>query len=168
MSELKRISPAAIPAALAKAEKYRLLNEPEEAESICRDILAVEADNQAARVMLLLALTDQFNARSTGGVRLAEEALVDIADGYERHYYAGIICERWARALLAGGDPGAQAYDWLHDAMGRYEQAEALSHPGNDDPKLRWNACMRVIVREQLGARPEHTGLDGGDDAPHR
>ena len=43
--ELKRISQAALPAALAKAERYRLLNEPEQAESICRDVLAVEPKN---------------------------------------------------------------------------------------------------------------------------
>ena len=34
MFELKRLSTAAIPGALSKAERYRLLNEPEEAQSI--------------------------------------------------------------------------------------------------------------------------------------
>jgi len=36
------------------------INEPEEAESICLDILEVDADNQEVLVMLLLAITDQF------------------------------------------------------------------------------------------------------------
>jgi hypothetical protein len=38
MFELKRISREAIPAALAKAERYRLINDPSSAESICLDI----------------------------------------------------------------------------------------------------------------------------------
>ena len=38
---LKTISPEGIEAALSKAEVYRFLNEPEEAESICQDVLAV-------------------------------------------------------------------------------------------------------------------------------
>jgi hypothetical protein len=38
MSELKSLSKEAIPAALEKAMRYRLLNEPAEAESICLDV----------------------------------------------------------------------------------------------------------------------------------
>ena len=38
MYELKSISTEAVPGALGKAERYRLLNEPREAESICRDV----------------------------------------------------------------------------------------------------------------------------------
>ena len=60
MYALKPISDASVSGALAKAERYRLLNEPNEAESICRDILAVEADNQQAWISLILALTDQI------------------------------------------------------------------------------------------------------------
>jgi hypothetical protein len=48
MAELKQLHKDAIPAALEKAERYRLLNEPGEAESICLDILAVDPDNQRA------------------------------------------------------------------------------------------------------------------------
>src|SRR5579864_3525344 len=59
--ELKTLSLEAVPRALAKAERYRLLNEPGEAESICRDALDADPDNQDALVMLLLALTDQFD-----------------------------------------------------------------------------------------------------------
>ncbi|HEX8950195.1 MAG TPA: hypothetical protein VF945_00045, partial [Polyangia bacterium] len=110
MRELKRIRQAALPAALAKAERYRLLNEPEQAESICRDVLAVEPKDQTALVTLLLSLTDQFRAQSTTSVRRAEEVLAQLTDEYQRVYYAGIIRERWALALLAGGDPGRQAF----------------------------------------------------------
>jgi hypothetical protein len=44
--ELKSISEQGIPEALAKVERYRLLNEPALAESICLDILAVVPDQQ--------------------------------------------------------------------------------------------------------------------------
>src|SRR3954467_14169994 len=98
-----------MPAVLAKGEKYRLLNEPEQAESICRDVLAVDAKNQPALVALVLALTDQFRASPNTAVRDAETALGGVEDAYERVYYAGIIRERWAKALLSAGDPGHQA-----------------------------------------------------------
>ena len=166
--ELKRISQAALPAALAKAERYRLLNEPEQAESICRDVLAVEPKNQTALVTLVLALTDQFAASSTTSVRRAEEVLAQIGDEYQRIYYAGIIRERWGLALLAGGDPGRQAYAWLDDAMKHYEAADALAAEGTDDAILRWNSCARIIEREQLHAPDEHEVIDHGDAAPRR
>src|SRR5205809_2184265 len=37
----------------SKAERYRLLNEPGEAESICLDILVVDPENQHAIIMLI-------------------------------------------------------------------------------------------------------------------
>jgi len=58
--KLKTVSKGGISRALATAEIYRYLNEPEETESICRDILAVESDNQAALRMLGLAMAHQF------------------------------------------------------------------------------------------------------------
>ena len=59
MFELKPLSKDAIAGALAKAERYRLLNEASEAESICLDVLNIDPANQDALVTLLLALTDQ-------------------------------------------------------------------------------------------------------------
>jgi hypothetical protein len=168
MIELKRISKAALPAALAKAERYRLLNEPEQAESICRDVLAVEPTNQTALVTLLLSLTDQFRAQSTTSVRRAEEVLAAVTDEYQRVYYAGIVRERWALALLAGGDPGHQAFAWLDDAMKHYDRAEALAADGNDDAILRWNSCARIIQRDNLHASIDVESIDHGDGAPHR
>ena len=47
MFDLKPLDPDAVPAALARAERYRLLNEPSEAESICLDVLAVDAGQPA-------------------------------------------------------------------------------------------------------------------------
>jgi hypothetical protein len=166
--ELKKISKAAVPAALAKAERYRLLNEPEQAESICRDILAVEEHNDAALVTLLLALTDQFRATSTTAVREAEQVLAHIGDAYQHAYYDGIIHERWALALLAAQDPGQQAHDWLEQAMQRYEAAERLAAAGNDDAILRWNSCARQIAQKGLTARRDVHTLDDGDFAPQR
>lgn len=147
MLELKPLSPEAIPNALAKAERYRLLNEPGQAESICEDILQVQPDNQPALVMLLLALTDQFTQGLTGA--RANEILQRLENEYEKQYYAGIIWERKGRASLSGGSPGSgtNAYDCFQQAMTCYEKAEALRAPGNDDALLRWNTCARFLMR---------------------
>ncbi|MGE0449836.1 MAG: hypothetical protein AB7Q29_09670 [Vicinamibacterales bacterium] len=147
MFELKPLSSSAIPAALAKAERYRLLNEPEEAESICEDILAAEPHNGDARVTLLLALTDQFTSQSSGLVARAQALAATIESDYERAYYNGLISERSARAVLKRGGPGCSltAGDWLRDAMAWYERADTLRPPDNDDVRLRWNACVRLF-----------------------
>jgi hypothetical protein len=166
--ELKRISQAALPAALAKAERYRLLNEPEQAESICRDVLAVEPRNQTALVTLLLSLTDQFRGASTTSVKRAEQVLELVEGDYQKVYYAGIIRERWGLALIEDGDPGRQAFVWLDDAMRLYEEAEGKAAAGNDDAILRWNSCARIIEREKLSPSDEMGGIDDGDAAPRR
>lgn len=146
---LKPISTDAIPAALAKAERYRLLNEPGQAESICLDVLAVDAGQQQALVTLILALTDQFAEHPTAALQRAREALPRLHDEYERAYYAGIISERRARAQLAQGRHGASqtAREWLKEALDHYQRAEALRPAGNDDAILRWNACVRLLER---------------------
>src|SRR5947199_3477289 len=104
MSELKLLHKDAIPAALEKAERYRLLNEPAHAESICLDVLAVDPENQRALVMLLLALTDQFQTGPTDCFRHAEAVVPRLNGEYERCYYTGIIWERrgYARASQGG------------------------------------------------------------------
>ena len=144
--QLKPLSVDAIPAALAKAERYRFLNEPGEAESICLDILAVEPANQAARVMLILALTDQLHD-DPGTLTRAQELSSGLEDAYEREYHSGLICERRARAQVARGGHGSSqvAREWLKDALGHYDKAEALRAAGNDDAILRWNACVRLL-----------------------
>jgi len=149
MFDLKPISRDAIPEALAKVERYRLLSEPWQAESICLDILRVEPEHQPALVMLLLSLTDQFGK----GVAIAKsrEILPRLSGEYERAYYAGIICERWADSLLRQGSPGAgfTAYESLREAMQHYERAESLRPSGNDDALLRWNTCARILMRNR-------------------
>ena len=147
MFDLKPISPEAVPVALQKAERYRLLNEPWQAESICRDILRIEPEHDQALVMLLLALTDQFGKGVTP--TQARETLTRLKGSYERAYYAGIICERWAEAQLRKGSPGVgfTAYETLREAMAHYERAEQLRPEGNDDALLRWNTCARILMR---------------------
>jgi hypothetical protein len=148
MRELKPLSYDAIDAALSKAERYRLLNEPGEAESICLDILAIDAANQPARITLLLALTDQFSDVPAAHQR-AREVLTSLQSEYDRAYYAGLIAERRAKAHLAyrGAASSAGAYEWLTEAMRHFEEAERLRPQGNDDARLRWNACARFLDR---------------------
>jgi len=159
MYELKRLSSEAVPRALEKAERYRLLNEASEAESICQDVLGVDPGNQQALVILLLALTDQFEHGLA--VKEAREILPRLTDEYERAYYAGIVCERQAKARLAHAGPGSgvAAYEWFREAMGWYEKAEAIRPPGNDDAMLRWNTCARTLMRSphQLSPAPKET-----------
>src|SRR6187200_3468702 len=101
MFELRPLSPSAIPSALAKAERYRLLNEGGQAESICQDVLAVDPDNQDALAMMILAITDQFRDEATAmHVGRAERLLPQLHDPYTRAYYAALIHERRARAAI--------------------------------------------------------------------
>src|SRR3989440_9826979 len=98
MLELKPISSQGIPKAVAKAARYRLPNEPQEAESICLDILRVDPDRQEVLTMLLLAITDQFGKSPHVGTEPAKRALGKLSGEYERAYYAGVIAERWGKA----------------------------------------------------------------------
>jgi hypothetical protein len=146
--ELKSLSLEAVPKALAKAERYRLLNEPREAESICLDALEREPDNQEALRTLLLALTDQFSKEAAPYAPLtiaeASKIVARLRDEYDRAYYTGIIYERRAKANL---QDGPRAFEWLREAMSWYEKAEAIRPRTNDDAVLRWNTCARLIMR---------------------
>jgi len=145
--ELKSISVQSIPEALAKVERYRLLNEPKLAESICLDILAIVPDHQQALISLLLARTDQFQLQLSPNA--AQEVLAKIKGDYEQAYYAGLIWERVGHVRIREGaiGGGASAYHALQEAMVHYERAIDLALPGNDDAILRWNTCARVIMQ---------------------
>lgn len=152
MYEPKPISRDGIPSALAKAERYRLLNEPGEAESICLDVLQIEPANQDALVALLLSLTDQFPHEAGTCASLAARAdgvLDHLSDAYDREYDKGIIRERRAKAALQRDSfhSSASAVGWLHEALACFERAESLKPPHNDDAVLRWNACARMLQR---------------------
>ena len=154
--ELKPISTAGVAEALERAERYRLLNEPSLAESICLDVLEVEPENQRALVTLLLAITDQFGHGAA--VAKARELLPRLKGEYEQCYYAGIIWERSAHAQLRKGAPNASfsAHDAFLKAMDCYERAVPLRPQGNDDAILRWNTCARILMRNpHLRPKPD-------------
>jgi hypothetical protein len=150
MFTLKPISRDSVDGSLAKAERYRLLNEPNEAESICRDILAVDPTNRQARVSLILALTDQIH-HDTSVFPSAVHAISGLETAYDRAYYSGLAWERRAKAFhLAGGHRASGCvYEWLVKALLLFEEAEGLRPPGNDDAILRWNACVRFLERHK-------------------
>ncbi|PWT95473.1 MAG: hypothetical protein C5B52_17775 [Bacteroidetes bacterium] len=157
MFQIKSISKDSIPLALEKAERYRLLNEPIFAESICLDILEADPQNPRAIVTMLLAITDQFGSSASTEVHHAKQLLPRLKDEYEKEYYAGIICERQGKAILDKGSLDASyiSYEWFQDAMEHYEKAADIKPAGNDDSILRWNTCARLIMRHHLEARDE-------------
>ena len=148
MIELKTLKPEAISFALEKAKRYRLLNEPDDAESICLDILATEPDNQEALITLLLALTDKFSHSGINpSFNQAKEIVVRLDTSYCKSYYMGIIYERRAKFHLKQGGPGAgvSAYDWFVKAMEMFLEALSGCDPKNQDAILRWNSCARIM-----------------------
>ena len=151
MFKLKPLSKEAIPAALEKAQRYRLLNEPAAAESICLDILAIDPENQEALIDTVLAMADRFGKDYAVGDNHIHEFLPRIKDEYARLYYTGIVYERRAKAILS--KDGVGAYETFEKAMEFFERAEAIRPPGNDDAILRWNGCARIIVRNKLEPR---------------
>jgi hypothetical protein len=154
--DLKPIHADAIPEALQKAERYRLLNEPVQAESICLDILSVKPGDQQALITLLLAITDQFG--DGVGAKRAREIVPRLERPYDREYYSGIICERLAHAEVRAGRHGSSfdGYELVTQAMQHYERAESCRPANNDDSILRWNACVRFLSHHTtLRPRPE-------------
>ena len=151
MFELKPLHSEAIPAALEKANRYRLLNEPGAAESIYLDILTIDADNQEALINIVLAMSDRFGKDYAIGDARITEYLTRIKGDYERTYYTGIMYERRAKATLA--KDGVGAYELFRQAMDCFETAEAMRPSGNDDAILRWNGCARIIARNNLTPR---------------
>ncbi len=158
MPELKRLKLELIPQALKKAERYRLLNEPRESESICLDVLEVDSQNQQALEWLLLSLTDQIHLGRADAARAAKELLPRLHGEYERAYYGGVIAERTAKSHFHSGRPRSAftAHEFFGQAMELYERAEQLSAEDNDDAKLRWNSCSRILdSNSELRPEPE-------------
>ena len=123
---------------------------------VCLDVLSVQPDHQEALAILLLSRTDQFGQGVSKSK--AREALHKLASQYDREYYSGVICERWANWLLRQGAPGAgfTAYQYFREAMEFYERAETLRPAGNDDALLRWNTCARLLMQNpEVRARGE-------------
>jgi tetratricopeptide (TPR) repeat protein len=143
--KLKTISKEGIAEAFSKVTLYRSLNEPEEAESICHDILAIEPENQMARRMLGLAITDQFTGEGSDRYKEAETLFESLADPYERHYYVGLLYERRAKAQMRMGRPPQVLVALFKEAMLHFEEAEKIRPADNDDSVLRWNRCVRLL-----------------------
>lgn len=155
---LKKLAHKDLGTALEKAGIYRDLNQPEEAESICRDILEVEPKNEKALRILGLALTDRFVERRVGLFEEAMKIFALLPSEYERVYYTGVAWERLGKAQLARGE-GHNALAALEHALDAFEKAEKLAPPQAPDPILRWNRCVRLLHSHPL--------LQDAFDAPH-
>ncbi len=160
--ELKEISKSGIEEALAKTELYRFLNEPEEAESICHDILAIDPEHQMALRVLGLSITDQFTGTPADRYAEVERIFGRLKDSYERFYYLGLLHERRAKVQLRAGRPPHAIRVLFEEAMRCFEEAEKIRPKGNDDAILRWNRCVRLL--ESHGTTEEREeGIDFGD-----
>ncbi len=161
MFQLKRISKKSIPKALIRAKHYRLLNEPRQAESICRDILQVDPANQLAMVIMILAITDRFDSDNFTSPSDALDLCTQLTDPYQQLYYTGIIEERLGKAALKRTTPraGYIAYEHYRSAMSNYEKAEKISPEGNQDAVLRWNSCVRGIEEFKLAPAKDRDGV---------
>jgi tetratricopeptide (TPR) repeat protein len=163
--QLKTISKNGIAEALAKVQHYRYLNQAEEAESICRDVLAIAPENQMALRQLGLALTDQFKGALSDGFREAQSCFEMLSSAYERSYYQGILHERRAKAQLRAGHTAHSLLASFENAMRCFEDAEKIRPQGNDDALLRWNRCLRLVQTMPELAR-EDEPFEAGDAPP--
>ncbi len=165
--KLKAISKSGIAEALSKATHYRYLNEPEEAESICQDILAIEPEDQMALRMLGLAITDQFTGQGSDRYAKVESIFQRLADPYKRHYYMGILYERRAKAQMRAGRPPQLLVGLFQEAMRYFEEAEKIRPAENDDAMLRWNRCVRLLeTLPQVDREQQEVTVEDHDAAP--
>jgi hypothetical protein len=164
---LKPISKAGIPEAIVKAEHYRNLNEPEETESICRDILAVEPGHQLARRLLGLAMTDQFIGVASDRYIEVQSIFQRLRDPYEQLYYTGILHERRAKTQLLVDYAPHTLRPLVEEAMRCFAEAEKIRPAGNDDSILRWNRCVRLLEsRDDFHFERALAAMDAEDMPP--
>jgi tetratricopeptide (TPR) repeat protein len=165
--KLKTISLGGIDEAISKAQLYRYLNEPEEAESICHDVLAADPENQAALRQLGLAMTDQFLGRASDRYAEVESIFQRLTDSYERQYYIGLLIERRAKAQMRAGIPPQAWVGLLQEAMRCFEEAEKIRPAGNDDAMLRWNRCARILqtLPHLVAEQPPQEAIMADEDA---
>ena len=151
-------------------ELYRYLNEPEEAESICRDILVTDPQHQLALRLLGLTITDQFVGGSSDRYREAEETFQKLREPYERLYYTGILSpnERRAKAHLRTGQAPHTVLPLFERALECFDDAEKIRPEGNDDAILRWNRCVRLLQTPGYAWEEEFAGFDADDMPPGR
>ncbi len=161
--QLKSISLEGVDEALSKVELYRFLNQPEEAESICHDVLAIAPGHQLALRLLGLAITDQFTGGPSDRYGDAENAFQQLSDRYERLYYMGLMHERRAKAQLQARRPPHTLLVLLEEAMRCYEEAEKIRPVGNDDALLRWNRCVRLVQARAESDWQREVEIEMGD-----
>jgi tetratricopeptide (TPR) repeat protein len=164
--ELKPLFARNLDTAVSLAKHYRDLNQPEEAESICRDVIAVSSDNADAWRTLGLALTDRFPSAWMTLFDEACAAFAKLPKEYDRVYYTGIAWERFARVQLEAG----RAHNAIHafeEALARFEQAEALGAKDDPAPILHYNRCVRAITEHpelvRASLRPPEPEYEFGD-----
>ena len=165
--KLKPISKNGIEEAFTKATHYRYLNQFDEAESICRDIVAADPENQRGQRMLGLVITDQFTGKTNDRYAEAEKIFDSLTDAYERSYYNGILHERRAKAQLHAGNLPHTVVGHFEEAMRFYDQAEKIRPAGNDDAILRWNRCARLL-QSGVSAPEQEEVFEASDSAPLR
>ncbi len=166
---LKQITTASIAEANAKAERYRFLNQPMEAESICLDVLAADPENQLALRNLGLAITDQFAGQASDRYREAEKVFSKLTNDYERLYYTGIMHERRAKSQLNIGRLPHTLLVVFEEAMRCFAKAEAIRPKANDDAILHWNSCARLLQSRgdtEWRREVETDEFDAGDSTP--
>ena len=164
--KLKTISKSGIGEAIAKAELYRYLNEPEEAESICRDILAADPKHALGLRTLGLAITDQFTGEPTDRYAEVEAIFQRLTEPYERLYYKGLSCERRVKAQLRAGRAPHTLLPLLEQALQCFGEAEKIHPPGNDDAILRWNRCVRLLQSQPDFEAEEVASFEAHDSPP--
>ena len=164
--ELKRLADKNLGTAITLAKHYRDLNQPDEAESICRDVLEVSPDNVDALRTLGLALTDRFASQWMSLFDEACSTFKKLPSDYERAYYVGIAWERFAKAQLEAG----RAHNAIHafeEAIERFD--EASQHAAKDDPApiLHYNRCVRALTTNpeltRASAAPPQPKFEFGD-----
>jgi tetratricopeptide (TPR) repeat protein len=163
---LKPLKARNLAAAVALAKHYRDLNQPEEAESICRDVLDVTPDDHEALRTLGLALTDQFPTLWATLFDEASAIFKKLPFEYERVYYTGIAWERFAKAQLARGN-AANAIHAFEEAIARFEAADGLGSGDDPAPILHYNRCVRALTTNPLlvaqASQPPGLGYELGD-----
>jgi tetratricopeptide (TPR) repeat protein len=153
---LKRLADKNLDAAITLAKHYRDLNQPEEAESICRDVLEVSPGSADAWRTLGLALTDQFPTSWMTLFDDACKAFEKLPSAYEKVYYVGVAWERYAKAQLAAGR-SHNAVHAFEEAMARFEEAAKLSAKDDPAPILHYNHCVRSITSNAELTRASET-----------
>ncbi len=164
--ELKQLRARNLTAAVALAKHYRDLNQPEDAESICRDILEVSPGSDDAWRTLGLALTDQFPASWMTLFDDACAAFAKLSSQYERMYYTGIAWERYGKAQLVAGRAN-NAIHAFEQAIRLFDKADEMGMADDPGPILHYNRCVRALTTNPELVRfsqvPEALDYDFGD-----